>query len=87
MNEDETSFVIPLEPPFITPLYNGERVALRVTEEHARLLTRGRGFKGTVTDLDTGIRYDLFGAPCSIERCFCDAALVDIPPVTDKYVA
>ena len=69
---------VPLEVPFLTPMFGGERVALRVSREDERRLTRGRGFKGTIVDLDDGKAYALFGMPCQAGgNCCCDAEIFE----------
>ncbi len=78
------TYEVPLKPPVLTPMFRGERVALRVSvEDHAKL-SRGPGVKGVITDLDDGRRYTLFGMPCSAgTRCYCDAEIVVMLPSRD----
>lgn len=76
--------VVPLEEPFLTPLYQGERVALRVTEADHAKARRGGGDYGVITDLDTGQRYRLIGVACSQPRCFCDAKIEEEGPQPQK---
>jgi hypothetical protein len=88
LSADETEHVIPLPKPYITPMFNGERVALRIsvedTEDYAKR-SRGPGVKGIITDLDTGKRYTLIGRSCG-ESCYCDAEIVEVMPDEEKDV-
>jgi hypothetical protein len=56
---------------------DGSRVLMWISYEDDRKLTRGPGPKGTVTDLDTGSVFAVFGAPCAKGAdgvgCYCDA--------------
>lgn len=81
MTADKTRYEIPLEPPYLTPMLNGERVALRVSSADAAKPQRGPGVYGIITDLDTGERYLLQGRPCEVPSCYCDAEIV---PVTTE---
>lgn len=74
----KTKYEIPLQPPRLTPRLNGERVALRVSAEDCAKLGRGPGDYGVITDLDTGKRYALRGAPCELAGCYCDAEIVEL---------
>jgi len=84
MTADKTRYEIPLEPPYLTPMYNWPshgwvRVALRVSAvDAAKAGTRGPGLYGTITDLDTGERYLLQGRPCEAPACYCDAEIVEV---------
>jgi hypothetical protein len=70
-------FAVPLERPYLTPVFMGERVALRVSDGDYAKLRRGRGFYGIITDIDTGKRYELHGASCG-EACHCDAQIIEV---------
>jgi hypothetical protein len=61
-------YEVPLERPYLTPVFMGERVALRVSDvDYAKLrgdvdyakLRGGAELCGVVTDLDSGKRYEL----------------------------
>jgi len=81
MSADKVKYEIPLEPPYLTPMFNGERVALRVSAEDAAKLrtpegySRGPGDYGIITDLDTSRQYTLKGRACRFKRCYCDAEI------------
>lgn len=75
---DKTRYEVPLEPPYLTPMFRGERVALRVTATDAAKPRRGPGEYGVITDLDTGKRYRLRGKACSVPTCYCDAEIVEL---------
>ena len=69
------------EVPVCTPVlwWSGERLRIENPEygdnfDH----TRGPGPKGIVTDPRSGQRYVLFGKPCDIDTCQCDAWAVEI---------
>ena len=77
MTADHTRYVVP-RGPYLTPMYRGDRVALRVSQEDHDKVRRGPGVYGIVTDLDTGTRYTIQGRIC--ERgagCYCDAEIVE----------
>ena len=74
---NEQSYLIPLEEPYLTPWFTGERVALRISEEDSAKCVRGPGVKGVITDLDTGLEYTVIGRPCELgPHCYCDAELI-----------
>jgi hypothetical protein len=75
-----TRYAIPLEWPYLTPMFDGNRVALRVSQEDFNKLRRGAGVYGAITDLDTMKRYTLRGIPCSQPRCYCDAEIQEVMP-------
>jgi hypothetical protein len=85
MSADKTKYEIPLDPPYLTPMLNGDRVALRVSAEDAAKPRRGPGDYGVITDLDTGKRYTVRGRPCEVPTCYCDAEIIEIPGVTNAY--
>lgn len=52
-----------------------ERLRMRISREDQ--LKTGRGpWTATITDLNTGCRYQVKGVPCSLPECHCDAAVV-----------
>ena len=61
--------------PLFTPLVDGARQSMELSDEDQHKITRGKGRKGFVTDLKTGIQYEVFGAPCGL-GCYCDAIAV-----------
>ena len=69
----------PLNPPFnFTPRLQKlkSRVRMRISAaEHRKVSQRTRGFHGTVTDLDSGKRWDVYGVSCGLPNCNCDAAI------------
>jgi hypothetical protein len=86
LSADKTEHVIPLEGPYLTPMFRGARVALRVSDEDHAKTRRGPGIHGVITDLDTGRRYAIKGLPCSLgEICYCDAEILEMLDSTGKY--
>jgi hypothetical protein len=77
-DKEDGTLDVPLEPPYLTPIFKGERVALRVSAEDDQKVTPGHGYKGTITDLDDDRRYAVFGMPCKA-ACYCDAELFPLP--------
>lgn len=77
---DDASYDVPLEPPYLTPIFQGERVALRVDERDHTAVIRllGPGLRRIITDLDTGKRYEAHGRPCEIPTCYCDAEIIEV---------
>lgn len=70
----------PLKDGFnFTPLYQGERVRLRISREDrdGTCGYRGPGLKGVITDLDTGKQYKVYGRSCGLPRCMCDSEIKD----------
>lgn len=58
-----------------TPQFGNGRVQMRISaEDCATLPWRGIGYRGTVTDLDTGKQYRVYGRPCGL-GCYCDAEI------------
>jgi hypothetical protein len=51
-----------------------DRHEMRLSDEDQAKIRRGR-WKAEVTDLNTGIRYEVKGASCGLPRCFCDAVV------------
>lgn len=78
LSADKTRHEVPLDGPFLTPMFQGFRVALRVSPEDDAKLRRGRGVHGIITDLDTGKKYRLEGRPCSLPGCYCDAEIIEL---------
>lgn len=62
----------------LTPVLNGVRIKLNVSESDLQKVTRGPGYKGIVTDMDTWKRYKIYGKACELPRCYCDAKAVEI---------
>lgn len=58
------------------------RVRMRVSaDELARLPIKHRDCNvvlGVVTDLDTGVRYQVVSASCGLAQCVCDAVIREI---------
>jgi hypothetical protein len=51
---------------------NNKRGAITVADaEFERVMRRGPGFYGVVTDQKTGKQWEIYGANCSIESCWC----------------
>lgn len=78
MSADKTHYEVPINGPYLTPMFQGERVALRVSLDDEAKLRRGPGVYGIITDLDTGERYTLIGRPCTLPRCYCNAEIVPV---------
>ena len=55
-----------------------ERLRLQLNDED-EAKTRGRGiWRATVTDQQTGKRYEARSADCSLPRCHCDAIAFEL---------
>lgn len=72
-----------------TPLQpDGSRAAMILSESDWKLIRRGRHWFAVVTDLATGLHYEVEGTECSLPRCFCGARVlrqVDVRhPVEDE---
>ena len=82
IDKDSGLHVIPLAPPYATPIYKGQRVALRLSEADYLLVSRAGRYAGApigvLVDVDTGIPYEATRIACSLPRCFCDAEIVEI---------
>jgi hypothetical protein len=87
MSSDGTRYEIPLNGPRLTPMFLGERVALRVSDEDHSKLRRRPGVYGVITDLDTMKHYTLTGRPCSAPGCFCDAEIAEMQTGTGGYMS
>jgi hypothetical protein len=64
----------------VTPkksLSSESRYKILVSDEDLLKIKRGKRWKATVTDLVTGVDYDLAGCACSIPGCYCDAYMTD----------
>ena len=57
----------------LTPILGNKRVRMSVSQADQDKVTRGRGYKGIVTDKKTGKRYKIWGRPCNLPGCYCDA--------------
>ena len=69
----------------LTPrVQEGTRLKLLVTAEDADKVTRGPGYKGIVTDLNTGDHYHIYGAMCSAGSCYCDAIAERIEEIEEE---
>lgn len=56
---------------------SGERLKFFVSDADSDKIHRGRDWSAWVTDIDTGRRYHLVGAECSLgTHCYCDAVVV-----------
>jgi hypothetical protein len=77
METPQDNDTMPLKDGFFnfTPMFNGERVRMRIDEVLAGDDTRGPGFHGYVVDLDTKQRYAVYGHPCGLPNCYCDARI------------
>ena len=59
----------------ITPILNGKRVKVKVSEADYDKVTRGLGYKGIITNQKTGKTFRLYGRACSLPNCYCDAEI------------
>jgi len=62
---------------FTPRLRGGQRLDLQLSLEDIRKIGQGRGWKATVTDVPTGVTYDVKAAACSL-HCYCDALVTRI---------
>lgn len=70
---------MPLKDGFnFTPLFQGQRVRMRVAPKTLEAIGRGEGYKGMVQDLDTQKVYSVYGRPCGVPHCYCDAEIVEV---------
>lgn len=65
--------------PFTQP-GSDDRERFYISKEDAAVFRRGK-WTATVTDLDTGTKYTLQAAPCTIPTCYCDAVILHAEPV------
>ncbi|MDZ4685273.1 MAG: hypothetical protein SH850_09295 [Planctomycetaceae bacterium] len=56
--------------------WSGVRLMLRISEQD---IPRGRRWRRTVVDLETGRRYRAWSASCDLPGCLCDAYVEEIP--------
>jgi hypothetical protein len=59
----------------------GERYQMRLSmEDIHKVMSHGRrtGFKGQITDLNTGKVWRIYGAACGLPGCICDAVAVEV---------
>lgn len=76
MESPQVNGVTPLPEGFnFTPILNGVRVRMRLSETDFAKIRRGPGLYGTVTDLDDGQRYKVYGRSCGAPHCMCDAEI------------
>lgn len=59
----------------ITPVLAEKRVRIKVSKKDFIKITRGPGYKGTITDIKTNKKYLLYGRPCDCPDCYCDAEI------------
>ena len=61
-----------------TPLgRDGARMSMTLSNEDIKKCDhRGEPWSAKVTDLNSGIEYEVKGAPCNLPGCFCDAVVV-----------
>lgn len=64
-----------MEKNLFTPIIagTGNRPTMHLSDKDYAKITRGMGYKGIVTNLDDGKRYRVYGRPCNLPTCFCDA--------------
>jgi hypothetical protein len=81
MESPQDNDTMPLKDGFnFTPMFNGVRVRMRISAGDLGLASRQRlGYRTWVTDLDTGLRYDVYGLGCGNPRCYCDAQIFQDP--------
>jgi hypothetical protein len=61
----------------LTPhLSSGERIRFPISAADMLKITRGPGYKGRVRDLETGQLWDIYGADCGGDDCWCAALAV-----------
>jgi len=77
--DEELRFFTPRVDPDPRPLKWGEQVErhnMQLTmRDLKKLRGRGEGYQGIITDLWTGKRWEVYGAPCSLPTCVCDAVV------------
>lgn len=61
-----------------TPMLDGKRVTMHLDDADMAKCTRGPGYKGIVTDQDTGIQYHIYGRTCGVPGCWCDSEAVPV---------
>ncbi len=55
--------------------FSQERECFYISESDSLKMPRGEEWRATVTCLDTGKKYTLMSAECSLPGCFCDAII------------
>jgi hypothetical protein len=62
---------------FTPRLRNGRRIGIVLDEVSLGAVKgRGLGYRGIVSDLNTGNQYEIVGANCSLTGCVCDAVAI-----------
>jgi hypothetical protein len=51
---------------------------MQLSTEDKLKIGRGGPWNATITDLLSGKKYAVQGAPCGAGRCFCDAVAIEI---------
>jgi len=64
--------------PFTPRTPDGTRLTLHLSEADHQKIGRGKGWKATVTDIETGKTYNVHAASCGLS-CYCDAIAVEVP--------
>jgi hypothetical protein len=70
---------LPIETTLFTPRISADssqRLEMRISMADEAKTQRGRMWRATVTDHNTGKRYKVRGAACSIPNCICDAVII-----------
>jgi hypothetical protein len=90
MESPQDSGATPLKDGFnFTPMFKGVRVRMRILDSDLALASRRQvatrcsarkpadilGYRTWVTDLDTNLRYDVYGLDCGTPCCHCDAQI------------
>ena len=89
MESPQDNDTMPLKDGFnFTPIYAGgmdlaligTRVRMRISADDLALASKRRlGYRTWVTDLDTKLRYYVYGLACSAPRRYCDAQIFQDP--------
>lgn len=53
-----------------------ERIRMDLSDDDIQKVKRGKFWNATITDINTDKIYDVEGARCSLDGCFCDAVIV-----------
>jgi hypothetical protein len=61
-----------------TPIVNGKRLEMKLSDEDEMKIYRGPGYKGVVTDQKTGKQYRISGKKCGLPHCWCDSEAKEI---------
>ncbi len=70
---------LPVETHLFTPRASADssqRLHMQISTADDAKIQRGRLWRATVTDQDTGRRYKVRGAACSAPNCICDAVIM-----------